>query len=63
MICINSKKNAKLLETFNNDQYSDIKIKTSTSELNLVLGYLSIDSVFFDEVDQDVKEVNLSNLK
>lgn len=63
MICINSKKNAKLLETFNNDQYSDIKIKTLTSQLNLVLGYLSIDSVFFDEVDQDVKEVNLSNLQ
>lgn len=28
-----------------------------------MLGYLSIDSVFFDEVDQDVKEVNLSNLQ
>lgn len=55
MICINHKKNPKLLETFNNDPYSDITIFTSSSQLHLVLGYLSIDSQFFDEVAPDAR--------
>ena len=55
MICINHKKNPKLLETFNNDPYSDISIRTASSELHLVLGYLSIDSLYFDEVAPDTK--------
>ena len=44
MICINQKRNPKLLETFNNDPYSDITINIGSTNLNLVLGYLSIDS-------------------
>lgn len=31
MICINPKRNPKLLETFNNDPYADLTIRTSAS--------------------------------
>ena len=62
MICINQKKNHKLLETFNNDPYYDITISTGTTQLNLVLGYLSIDSEFFEKVVPDTKQINLEHL-
>lgn len=55
MICVNHKKNPKLLETFNNDPYSDITICTATTQLNLILGYLSIDSEYFERVAVDTK--------
>lgn len=62
MICINQKKNIKLLETFNNDPYFDITISTATTQLNLVLGYLSIDSDFFEKVAPDTRHINLEHL-
>lgn len=55
MICINPKKNLKLLETFNNDPYYDIVVYTATSEFHLVMGYISIDSLYFDQVSPDAK--------
>lgn len=62
MICINPKRNQKLLETFNNKQYSDITIKTSSSELDLVLSYLSIDSQYFEQQSLTAKEIHLEHL-
>lgn len=62
MICINPKKNFKLLETFNNDPYYDIVVYTATSEFHLVMGYISIDSLYFDQVSPDAKEINLQHL-
>ena len=53
MICINSKKNPKLLENFNNDPFSDIAIKTESNVLHLVLSYLAVDSEYFNRVALD----------
>lgn len=62
MICINKKKNLKLLENFNNDPFADIAIKTKTNLYHLVLSYLAIDSEYFNRVAPDTEEINLEGL-
>lgn len=63
MIVIKNKNNPKLLETFNNDPYSNIVIQCRNNiTLNLSLSHLSIDSEYFDKVDMDCNSVNLKHL-
>ena len=50
MIRINTKTNPKMLENFDNEPFPDVSIITSNSKLSLVLAYLSIDSIFFDNL-------------
>ena len=62
MIKIKTEVNAKMLENFQHEAYSDMNIITTTSKVNLVLAYLAIDSAYFAGLEPDIEEVDLSHL-
>ena len=61
-IKITEASNAKLLENFPDDPYSDIVIRSGASVFRLVLAYLAIDSSFFGELEGGLPELDLSHL-
>ena len=62
MIQIKKKSNKKLLEFFTCDPQWDIMIQSEKTVYKLVICFLRMESEFFSELPNDVKEVDLTHL-
>jgi hypothetical protein len=63
MIKINTKEDPLLAKDFPNDPYSNLNIITTTQTFNLQQAFLAMDSEFFANMNLDIYEVDLTELK